>query len=566
MKEKIQKILEKLGIKESLQKANQKYADFTLTYFKQPEKAQEIAKKLQGKIEGVEVSVIESYVNFSIKPEFLASHIVKEILEKKEKYGSSKKGEGESVVVDYSSPNIGKPLHVGHIRSTVIGDSIIKILNFSGYNTKGINYINDVGLHIGKIIAAYQLWGDDKKIEKNPEKELLKLYVKYCKKEKFEVGEELRKTPDKEDLEKGENKWAKKAKEILLKLEQGDKKTVKIWKKIEKFSLQSFNKIYKLLDVKFDETIGSSNFSEKGKEIVELLLRKGLAYKSKDGAVIVKLEEKKLPDKVVLRSDGTALYSTQDLGAAVTRYARLKFDKMVYVVGSEQKTYFKQLFQIFKLLDYKWADSCYHLAFGLLSIGKERISTRAGKVIFLEDVLKEAIRLAEQEIKKKNPKLKNKKAVAEAVGIAALKYSILGVEPIKDIAFSYERAISFEGDTGPYLQYAYARASSILRKAKKTGKIRKKLNLSLLTEKAEQQLIKKLGDFPFICESACKQLKPDLIATYAHELAQIFAEFYHCCQVIGSEKQGERLALVKATRQVLGNALSLLGIKALEEM
>jgi arginyl-tRNA synthetase len=318
-----------------------------------------------------------------------------------------------------------------------------------------------------------------------------------------------------------------------------------------------------LLDVEFDEIVGSSKFSEKGKKVAKKLLKKNLAFKADNGAVIAKLEEDNLPDKVILRSDGTALYSTQDLGSAIDRHKKHKFDKMIYVVGSEQKLYFQQIFKIFEKLGKKWSDRLIHIPFGLLNLEGGKISSRKGKVVFLKDVIEEAKKRALKEIKKKSPKLKKKKKVAEKVGIAALKYSILSKEPVKNIEFSFDQ-ISFEGDTGPYLQYSFARASSILKKARKKGKYNKEKILEF--DKSELSLIRKMSLFLSTIKNSRKQLNPSILANYTYNLCKSFNEFYHKCKVLKSEKEKFRLKLVESFKQVLGNCLDLLGIEKVEEM
>ena len=516
--------------------------------------SKELSKKIKeiDELEGVEAT--NGYLNFMVNLSRFTSGVLDKIGEKGNENGK--------VVIDFSSPNIGKPLHVGHVRSTILGDSMNRIYKFLGWETYGINYINDEGLHIGKLVEAYKLWGEDKKIGKNPEKELLNLYVKYCKKEKLDAGEELEKSPSQEDNEDKDNKWARKAKQNLKKLEEGDKELKEIWGKIKKYSLEGFNRAYDRLDVEFDEIVGSSKFSKKGKEMVKLLLKEGLAYESDDGAAIAKLEEEDLPDKVVLRNDKTALYSTQDLGAAVLRHENHNFDKMIYVVGDEQRLYFKQLFKIFEKIGYEWASSLEHLAFGLFNLETGKISSREGNVIFLQDVIDRAKEEALKEIEEKSPELENKEKVAEKVGVAALKYSVLSKEPIKNMEFSFKNAINFEGDTGPYLQYSHARANSILEKANSKGQYQSDENF----DPAEIKLIKTLDQFKEKVRKARQNLNPALIANYSYKLSKIFNEFYHKCKVIGSEKEEFRLKLVSSFKRILKISLELLGIEPLGKM
>ncbi len=551
---------------------DEKLGDFAFPCFilskkekKKPEKiAEEISLKLNKKIKKLKeiekVEAVNSYINFLANLKEFTDLTFKKI-DKVEKQGKKK----NKIVIDFSSPNIGKPLHVGHVRSTILGDSIKKIHAFFNNKVIGINYLGDTGLHIGKLIHAYKLWGDDKKIRKNPGKELLSLYVKFCKKEKVRTDKEVKKNPGQEDKEEYiSNEWTEKAKEELKKLERGDKENKKIWEKLKKYSLNSFEKVYKILGIEFDEITGQSKFSKKGKKVVNKALKKKIAQKRGGGEVAVKLEKDNLPDKVILRKDKTALYSTQDLGSAVKRYEKYKFDKMIYVVGSEQELYFKQIFKILEKLGYKWSDNLIHLPFGLISIEGGKISSREGKVVFLEEVLNKAKQEALKQIKKKNPKLKNKKKTAEKLGISALKYSTLSKEPIKNIKFSFKEALNFEGESGPYLQYSYVRASSILKKTRKKGKYEKGKIIEF--DKEEVKLIKKLDLFLETVKKAKQKLNPSLIANYAFELASLFNEFYHSCQVIGSEKQAFRLKLVESFKKIMKLSLQLLGIEPVEEM
>ncbi len=524
--------------------------------------ARELAEKIKPEKEISKIKVVDAYINFFINKKTLAESVVRKILKEKENYGRKK--ENRKIVIDFSGPNIGKPLHVGHIRSSVLGDSLKKIFEFLGNKTIGINYLGDTGLHIGKLIVAHKLWGNAKKIEENPQKELLNLYVKFCKKEKISAEQELEKFLKREERKKYlENEWTKRARKELEKLEKNDKENKKIWKKIKKYSIKGFLKTYKILDIEFNEITGQSKFSNVGKKVVEIALSKGIATRNKKGKITAKLKKDNLPNKIILRGNGTALYSTQDLGAAVARYKKYKFDRMIYVVGFEQQLYFKQIFKILEKLGYKWSKNLVHLPFGLLSLEQGRISSREGRVVFLQDVIDRVKILALKEINAKNPKLKNKEKAAEKIGLAALKYSILSKEPIKTSKFSFKQALSFEGDTGPYLQYSYVRASSIIRKAKK--QLTTNFNISGLTEN-EIELVKKLSGFPEIVNKAKEDLNPSLITNYGFNLCQEFNKFYHICPVIDSKFELFRVALVEAFKIVVRKILYLLGIKPLEKM
>ena len=515
--------------------------------------AKDLLLKLPKEIESVKPT--GPYLNFFINKKILADQIIKI----NSNFGKTGVGKKHKIVIDFSAPNIGKPMHIGHIRSTILGDSLMRIYDFLDYDAIGINYMGDIGLHIGKLIVAYELWLDKDALKKEPVQELLRLYVKFCEKEKCEIVE----GEDKEE-EFTNNEWTNKAKEKLKLLELGDKNAHKIWEDIQKSSGKGFDKVYDLLNVNFHETTGQSKFSEKGKEIVTNALKKGIAKRENDNAVYVQID-KNNPEskKYILRSNGTASYITQDLGAAVERYKKYKFDKMIYVTDFRQADHFSALFSILKNLDFDFSEKMKHLGFGTVKFGNEIIASRTGNIILLEDVLNKTIEKAEQEIKSRKTKGDPTK-----VGVGAIKYIILKNEPVKDVQFSWETALSFEGNTGPYQQYSYARASSIIKKAKNFNKSKIDLKKYSLT-KEEISLIKKISDFPEVVISAGDKMNPALIANYSHELCQIFNEFYHNCPVINKdnvEQEAFRLRLVDSFRITLQNALHLLGIETMEEM
>jgi len=511
--------------------------------------AEHIAKNLSSKLPK-EIEKIEAkgpYLNFFTNKKILAGKII----EINANFGKSKIGKKKKIVIDFSAPNVGKPMHMGHIRSTILGDSLMRIYDFLNYYPIGINYLGDIGLHIGKLIVAYELWLDKDALKKDPIAEFLRLYVKFCAEEKTEVKEGL-------EEEMQDNEWTNKAKEKIRLLELGDKKAHKIWQEIQKHSGKAFDKIYDLLKVKFTETKGQSHFSEKGKQIVINALEKGIAKREEDGAVYVQWGDKK---KYIMRSNQTASYITQDLGAAVDRDKRFNFEKMIYITDIRQADHFNSLFKILELLGYDFSNKCTHLGFGMIKFGGEILATREGKVIFLEDVLVKSIEKAKEEIDKRKTKGDPKK-----VGVGAIKYIVLKSEPMNDINFAWESALSFEGNTGPYLQYSYARASSIIKKAKNFNKGNKKINITHELAKQEISLIKKINDFPDVVEKAGASMNPALIANYAFELAQTFNEFYHACPVLKSKEEAFRLRLIDSFRTTLHNALHLLGIEVMEEM
>ncbi len=506
------------------------------------EVASNLVKKL-GKIENIQtIKATGPYINFFVDKNRLAEEIIKI----NSNYGRSNIGKKRKLVIDFSAPNIGKPMHIGHIRSTILGDSITRIYDYLNYDTIGINYLGDIGLHIGKLIVAYELWLDKEALKLDPVQELLRLYVKFCAKEKTKITEGA-------EEEFQDNEWTNKAKDKLKQIEFGDEKTISVWKEIKKHSEIGFNKVYDLLKVNFTETIGQSHFSDKGKQLVMNALRDNIAKREKDGAVYVELNGQK---KYILRNNETAAYITQDLGAALERYKKYNFDKMIYITDFRQEQHFDSLFTILKLLGYDWADKLIHLKFGTVKFGNEIIASRTGDIILLEDVLKKTIEKASKEIKKRKTK-----GDPEKVGVGAVKYTIIKNEPIKDVNFSWEQALSFEGNTGPYLQYSYARASSIIRKAKSKSKPK----IKDLTN-SEILLLNKISTFPEVVKQAAEKLNPALIANYSFELAQVFNEFYHNCPVIGSKEESFRLSLIESFRTTLKNSLHLIGIEVMEEM
>jgi len=505
--------------------------------------AEDLVKQIKPTKEIEKIDSSGAYLNFFINKQKLAEKIIKI----NANFGKSNIGKSKKIVIDFSAPNIGKPMHVGHIRSTIIGDSLMRIYDFLSYNAIGINYLGDVGLHIGKIIVAYEIWLDKGALKKDPVKELLRLYVKFCSKEKSEVREGI-------EEEMQDNEWTNKAKEKVKLLELGDKKAHKIWKEIQKASGKGFDKVYNMLKINFTETTGQSNFLEKGKKIIMNAELNGNAKAEPEGAVYVEIGDQK---KYILRSNKTGTYMTYDLGAAVERFKKYNFEKMVYITDFRQADHFKQLFSILKLFGYDWNNKLSHLGFGTVKFGKEIIATRQGNIILLQDVLDKTIEKAKSEIEKRKTK-----GDAEKVGVGAVKYIVLKNEPIKDVSFSWD-LLNFEGNTGPYLQYSYARASSIIKKAKNFNKGKPKIdNLTF----HEIELIKQISKFPEVVKKAGIQMNPAIIANYSYDLAKIFSEFYHNCKVIGESQEAFRLMLIDSFRTTLHNALHLLGIEVMEEM
>ena len=480
------------------------------------------------------------YINFFVNRKSLARQIVWDIITQKKNYGKSKIGNRKKIIVDFSSPNIAKPFGIGHLRSTIIGNSLSNILEFQGFKTIKINYLGDWGTQFGKLLFGYEKWGSEKKIQQNPTKHLLDIYVKANKK-----------------------LYEKKAREEFKKLEERNKKSLMLWRLFRNLSIKEFEKMYKIFKIKFDVYEGESDYVKKTKEIIKELKNKNLLKKSK-GAQIVDLSKEGLGIVLIEKSDGATLYATREIAAAIGRYQKHKFEKMIYEVGQEQKLHFRQLFKILELMGYKWTKNCFHIDHGLyLNNSGKRFSTRKGGNVFMEDILNKTIELAKKEMTQRDKNLSKKKLDERAlkIAIAAIFYGDLKNNRANNIVFDLKKFVSFEGDTGPYLLYSYARAGSILKKAPEE----KKFEVPELEEK-EIELIKKLSNFPEIVLNAAKNSNPSLIANYSYQLAQTFNEFYHACRVIGSNSEAFRLALVQSFRQVLKNSLNLLGIETIEEM
>lgn len=503
----------------------------------------EIAREIEEKISKKEFEKVEvkgAYVNFFISRKILAEKVVKKVLKEKNKFGSSKIGKGKTVVIDMSSPNIAKPFGVGHLRSTLIGNSIANISSFLGFKVIKLNYLGDWGTPFGKIIAGFKKFGSEKELKKNPIKHLYEIYTKVSSIEEYE--------------EIGRNEFKK--------LESGDKESLALWKKFRELSIKDFEKIYSLLNIKFDVTMGESDYNGKMENTLKELKSKNL-LKESDGAQIVNLERFGLGMCLIQKSDGTTLYATRDITAAIDRVKRFKADYLLYEVGAEQKLHFKQFFKILELLGYKFAKNCVHIDHGLyLDKDGKKLATRKGKTIFMEDVLEETIELARRELSKRE-KLSKSELENRALKIAraAIFYGDLKNFRASDAIFDIEKFLKFEGDTGPYLLYTYARAKSILRKVEN----KKPFKISEISDK-EKKLILELSKFSEIVEKSYGTFSPNLIANYAFQLSQVFNEFYHSEKVIGSKNESFRLALVESFAHVLKNSLALLGIETLEEM
>lgn len=485
------------------------------------------------------------YLNFYLNKAKLAQHIVKEIRQQKEDFGSSNAGQGGTVVIDFSAPNIAKPFGIGHLRSTIIGNSLYKIHTALGYKCVGINYIGDWGTQFGKLITAYIKWGDEKLLEQDPINYLYELYVRFHKAAETE-----------ESLNDEARCWFKK-------LEDRDSFAVDLWTRFRGISLAEFKRVYARLGVKFDYWHGESFYNEMLEDTIKIVEDSGLLEQSQ-GAWIVSLEEEGMPPCLLRKQDGATLYATRDLTAALYRYNTWQFTKALYVVGVDQTLYFRQLFAVLKKLGMEWVDRCQHIPFGMIRFDGGKMSTRQGSLVFLDDVLSEAIGRAQEIIAEKNPELPNQEEVARQVGVGALIFGDLSNDRIKDVDFDWDQVMDFSGETAPYIQYAHARICSILRKAP----VEAEFNLALLDNEHEYALVSVLSKFPETIMRAGDTCKPSFVARYLIDVAKEFSRFYHQCPVLNAEPdvRAARLALIDAVRQVLANGLDLLGIEAPEEM
>ena len=508
--------------------------------------AENISKNLQNKSAEVfeKVEHAGGYVNVFLHKSNTTKEVLTEILELKERYGNLETGQDGVVAIDLSSPNIAKPFSMGHLRSTVIGNSLALILEKNGYKSVKINHLGDWGTQFGKLITAYMEWGSEEQVRNNPIKELLKLYVKFH--EEADSNSQLE--------QEGRN-WFKR-------LEDGDEEALKLWKWFRDESLKEFSKIYDLLGIEFDSFAGEAFYNDKMAGIVELLEGKGLLVES-DKAQVVKLEDNGLPPCLIKKSDGATLYATRDLAAAKYRFDQYGFVKSLYVVGNEQSLHFKQLKAVLNKMDFEWAKDLDHIPFGMMLKDGKKMSTRKGKVVLLEDVLNDSIQLALKTIEEKNPALAGKEETAEMVGTGAIIFHDLKNFRLNDIEFSLDEMLKVEGETGPYVQYTNARAQSILRKA---AWIEKKADIHLCGIVEWPVIIELLG-FPDAIKRAVEKYDPSQIAKYVLDLAQAFNKYYGDVRILEDDEEKEsRLALVYAVSIVLEEGLRLLGIKAPQEM
>ena len=485
------------------------------------------------------------YVNFFLDKSKISDQVIKSVIEAGADYGQQDEGHGQNITIDLSSPNIAKPFSVGHLRSTVIGDALSNIFRKMGYNTIKINHLGDWGKQFGLLMVAYKKWGSKEAVEANPIDELLKLYVR--------INAEIENDPE---LDEEGRKWFKK-------LEDGDPEATELWQWFRDESLVEFNRIYKLLGVEFDSLNGEAFYNDKMDEGVQILEDKGLLKESK-GASIVELDDVNLPPAMIKKSDGATLYITRDIATAIYRARIYNFVKNIYAVGQEQSNHFRQLKAVLKKMGFDWSDDMVHVDFGLVTKNRQKLSTRKGNIILLEPTLQEAISRAKAQIEEKNPELENKEEVAHAVGVGAVKFYDLKTDRRNGYDFDLEAMVSFEGETGPYVQYAYARIQSILRKANFTPSTDATYSLS---DPESWEIIKLLQDFARVVKRAAENYDPSLIAKYAINLAQAFNKYYAHTRILDESPEREsRLALSYSTAVVLKEALRLLGVDAPEKM
>ena len=486
------------------------------------------------------------YLNFFVDKGTFSKNTIEKVLSEGDNYGASNAGEGKTVCVEYSSPNIAKPFHVGHLFTTAIGNSLYKMFKKEGYNTIGLNHLGDWGTQFGKLISAYHRWVDEEALEKAPIDELLRIYVKF--------HEEAKKDPSLED----------EARANFKALENGEPEVTALWKRFRDLSLKEFERVYDVLGVKFDSLNGEAFYNDKMDAVVDELREKGLLVES-NGAQVVMLDDYNMPPCIVLKADGASIYATRDLAAAMYRKKTYDFYKCVYVVGTPQALHFKQVFKVLELAGHEWAKDCVHVGFGLVKFADRKLSTRDGSIVLLDDLLREAVEKTMEAIKDKD-EIKDKEEVAKKIGVGAVIFTYLKNSREKDIVFDWKEILSFEGETGPYVQYAYARGNSILTRA---GECSGTVDYSKLTSKEEFELVKSLGNFNNVITLALDKLEPSILTRYVIEVAKGFNKFYNAHSVLNLEDEdlkATRLNLVKASIQVIKNGLELLGIGVVEKM
>lgn len=508
--------------------------------------AEEIVRTIESDDNFSKVEAVSGYINFTLNKTKYSKKVLDEVMTSGDKYGCSHEGEGKTICIDYSSVNIAKPFHMGHFLNTVLGGALYRIYTALGYKVIGINHLGDWGTQFGKLIVAYKLWGDKEKIEKTGVRGLLEIYVKF--------HNEAENNPHLEDEAR---LWFKK-------IEDGDKEALSLFSWFKDITLKEVSKIYTRLNVVFDSYAGESFYNDKMDPVIKELEDKNLLQIS-EGAQVVKFKDDIMPPCLVKRSDGATLYATRDLAAAFYRKKTYDFYKCLYVVAYQQNLHFKQVFEVINMMGYDWSKDMVHVAHGMVGLEDGALSTREGKVVFLEDVLNTVVDKAKNIIEGKNPNLKDKDKIAEQVGVGAAIFGMLYNSRIKDITFSYDKVLNFEGETGPYVQYTYARCSSVIEKC---GDIVGEIDYSGIDNESANEVVRLLARYKEIIADAAQKYEPCLITRHLVNIAQAFNKFYFEYNILNSEQpiKNARLLLVKATKQVLYNGLSLLGIAAPERM
>ena len=508
--------------------------------------ASELAEKIAVPDFVQKVEVKGAYLNFFLDAGVFAREVLEAVEQAGLQYGSSTEGAGKTIVIDYSSPNIAKPFHVGHLRSTVIGNALYHIFQALGYHAIGINHLGDWGTQFGKLIVAYQKWGSKEAVEEKGITELMRLYVKF--------HEQAEQTPELEDEARA---WFKK-------MQDGDEEALTLWKWFYDISMKEFERVYGMLHVTFDHYTGESFYNDKMDAVVQELKDKGLLVES-NGALIVDLSEDNMPPCLILRSDGGTLYATRDITAAIYRKKTYHFDKCIYLTALDQNLHFAQWFKVIEKMGYDWAKDLVHVPFGLVSLDSGKLSTRKGHVVLMEDLLHQSVEETRKIIAEKNPDLPDKETVARQVGIGAVIFNDLYNSRVKDVVFSWERMLNFEGETGPYVQYTNARANSILRKA---GETAQPVDYRLLSDAASFDVCKALAAFPEKVHEAAEKYEPSVVSRSLMDIAQKFNKFYHDNPILNQsdEIKYARLAVVRAVTVVWTRGLGLLGIEAPEQM
>lgn len=515
--------------------------------------AAEIAEKLQKNPMFESVENVNAYVNIKIKRTDFIKDVIEDAVLKGDSFTKSNEGEGKKVLVDYSSPNIAKPFHIGHIRSTVIGNALYLIYKNLGYDVVRINHLGDYGTQFGKMIVAYRKWGNKEDVQREPIKTLLSYYTKF--------HEEAGKNPELDE----------EARRVFVKLENGEAEEVALWKWFKEESLKEFEKVYKMLNIQFDSYAGESFYSDKIPAAVAQLEEKGLLKESQN-SIIVDLDQFGLAPALVKKSDGSTLYITRDIAAALYRKDTYNFYKCLYVVASQQDLHFKQLFKVMELMGNQWAQNCIHVQFGMVSLAEGTLSTRKGRVVFLEDVLNKAVEKTREVVVEKGAVSENIDRVAEEVGIGAVVFNELAHNRIKDYTFDWDKVLNFEGETGPYVQYTHARSCSLLRKAGKDMVSKAKnldnIDYEKLTSDTMYELAKLIHNMPEVIKEAADRYEPSVVTRHVVKIAQGFNRFYNEERILQGDATGtvSRLTLVIATKNAIKNGLALLGIKAPERM